>query len=299
MLVISPTAPMTADEANACLVAIEAKTNDLKELVYDLWSRKGYEALGYSSFNDCITARFGASKASTYYRLKDFANFERNVLPDGESVKSASVREFAKLKDNGQKFEAWQKAKELAQSEGKDAITQSHARRAVAIVSKAGEIAESPFQVVAHMLATGELAQQEAQAFTELLRNASPAEQGYIQELMATFDLKNSQLVMPILGMMRRKGTDRESKVLPEIERGYLGGVALKDANITDLKRASEEARLQHLAEVREAERASNPTVEPVIVTVWVGDAKRTLKELRQALGEVGISQLRDALLSE
>jgi len=299
MLVVSPTMPMTVDEATNCLNAIEAKTNDLKELVYDLWSRKGYEALGYTSFNECVTARFGASKASTYYRLKDFANFERNVLPSGESIKSASVREFTKLKDDGDKFEAWEKAKMLAQSEGKDAITQSHAKRAVALVQQAKQVEGSSFHVVTSMFTSGELSQQEAQRFTELLSKASPTEQGYIQELMARFDLRNSQLVEPIIAMMKRKGTERESLVLPEVERGFLGGVALKNANITDLKRANEEARLEHLAKLREEERASNPSVEPVIVTVWLGDAKRTLNELRKALGEGGISQLRDALLSE
>ena len=289
--------PMDEAEARLCVDSIRAKTDDLKELVYALWSRDGWRALGYDSFHACCMREFGERHASTYYRLKDVANFEKNVSPNGENVVHSHAREFAKLKDNERQFKAFETAKQLAETEGANRMTAEHARRAVGIVLDEDYVSQKPHKVVTHMMTIGELSPMVAKRFCALLDKLSPTEQGVMQELMGTHGLNNPDLVMPIIGMMRREGTDHESLVLPEIKMGYLGGVALAKANMTDLKRASEEARLLHLADAEEKRRQeaiARGEKLPVChtVTVWEGNPEKTVASLTRVLGEDGIDQL-------
>lgn len=296
------TSDMSITEAEACVSAIHAKTAELKSLVYDLWSRRGWLVLGYSSFHACVTDRFGERNASTYYRLKDVANFERNVLPNGETVRHSHVREFAKLNDHDKQFEAFQTAKNIAIAQGDRVITAQHAQQAVQIVLARQAVIESSHRVVSQMMLSGELSPIAAVKFVRALDALPPSHQIEVQSLMATHGLANPDLLPAIVDMLQRDGKPNASLVLPEIRMGYLGGKPLAHASLTDLQNANHEARLQHIADADEQKRQQaiergEPLPEPVIVTVWKNDSQKTMLALYNALGDVAFNRLFQTML--
>lgn len=76
-------ADMTADEARSCVHSINENLNNARVLLLDLYDRKGWAALGYANWRDCVEAEFQQSK-SYLYRQLEAGRIEREISPIGE-----------------------------------------------------------------------------------------------------------------------------------------------------------------------------------------------------------------------
>ena len=83
--------------------------------------------------------------------------------------------------------------------------------------------------------------------------------------------------------------------MLPEVLAGYLGGTPLSKARMSDWRVAAGEARAQHIAEKT---AANAPFSQPVIITIYKGDVKRTVDALKEVLGDE-VLNIRDMLMRE
>ena len=83
--------PMVYKEARECVDNINANMNDVRHLVYDLYTREGWTALGHKTWRECVTAEFKQSQSYLYYQL-EAAQIERNIstivekdpIPEGQ-----------------------------------------------------------------------------------------------------------------------------------------------------------------------------------------------------------------------
>lgn len=93
---------------------ISADMDGVREAVLDLHERRGWEALGYESWRECVTAEFPQSE-SYLYRELTAARVERNLSPMGEiHINERCARVLAKLKDPKEQVLAYTEACELA-----------------------------------------------------------------------------------------------------------------------------------------------------------------------------------------
>jgi hypothetical protein len=86
--VIVTTAPakrrrMTREQATDCVKQINQNVANTRVLLWDLFSRRGWKALGYSSWRECVNAEFDQSQ-SYLYRTLTAAKIEREISPRGE-----------------------------------------------------------------------------------------------------------------------------------------------------------------------------------------------------------------------
>jgi len=116
--------PMTNEEAQECVDRINAGMSNIRSIVYDLYTRDGWAALGYKSWRECVLAEFKGSQAHLYRQL-EAARVEKVISPIGEKeLPESQLRPLIKLKDNpDQQREAWKKANETAPEGG---ITARH-----------------------------------------------------------------------------------------------------------------------------------------------------------------------------
>jgi hypothetical protein len=297
---------MTPQEAERCLQQIRDKTAELKDLVYELWSREGWRALGYDSFHACIQDRMGKS-ASTLYRLKDVKEFELMLLERGEDeqAKSSHVREYRKLPDANTQFQAYQRAREIAQQEGKKQPTAENAREAVVQVQNELAIQNSPYRLIEHQWRTAVLTVHQALRMVRLLDAVQTPLRASVLTLMGKHGLTDPELIPLMARDLARQNTQDPSRVMQELlETGCVNGVPLKDAKARDYHQAKRASQWERRQEQEEAERRKKIreghwVPEPVILTIYKGDMPRTLRELRRALGDNQYERLRDAILAE
>jgi hypothetical protein len=132
--------PMIYSEAKECVNQINANMTNIRSLVLDLYERKGWDALGYESWRECVTAEFKQSQSYLYFQL-EAAQTERNIstiVEKTDSIPESQLRPLAKLRDNPEaQKEAWQKAVETA-PEGK--VTAAHVARVVKGMTEPEEI---------------------------------------------------------------------------------------------------------------------------------------------------------------
>jgi site-specific DNA-methyltransferase (adenine-specific) len=99
---IEPTglvSPMDADEARACVAAVNRHLDGARRSLLELYERQGWRALGYASWRDCVVAEFHQSQAHLYRQLTA-ARLEREISPAGEFpslLAERHLREIAQL----------------------------------------------------------------------------------------------------------------------------------------------------------------------------------------------------------
>lgn len=137
--------PMTEEEARQCADAIKGNLESLRSMLLDLQRRRGWEALGYSSWRECATSEFGQSQAYVY-RLVQAAEVEENLVSsqistivETDSIPINQLSELAKLPPE-QQAEGLQKANELAIAERKPR-TAAHVAKAVRSIKKPTSVA--------------------------------------------------------------------------------------------------------------------------------------------------------------
>ena len=103
--------PMIYKEARECVDRINADLHDVRSLVYDLYIREGWSALGHKTWRECVTAEFKQSE-NYLYRQLEVAQVEKNILPVGKTsdqIPERQLRPLVSLRDNPQQQrEAWQ-----------------------------------------------------------------------------------------------------------------------------------------------------------------------------------------------
>ena len=130
---------MIYSEAKECVNQINANMTNIRSLVLDLYERKGWDALGYESWRECVVKEFKQSQAYLYRQL-EAAQTEKVISPIGEKVEipESQLRPLVTLRnDPGKQREAWQKAVETA-PEGK--VTAAHVARVVKGMTEPEEI---------------------------------------------------------------------------------------------------------------------------------------------------------------
>lgn len=125
---------MTPDEARACVFAIQQQAGELRRLLYDLYVRRGWEALGYNSWRECVLAEFTYSEGALYHILKA-AQIEANISSRDEigKIPERHLRPMETVEDPQQQREVWQMAVESA-ADGK--LTFRHVQAAVKAVER-------------------------------------------------------------------------------------------------------------------------------------------------------------------
>lgn len=288
---------MTATEAEHCLNEIRAHFDSAAALAKDFEDRRGWAALGYDDLRSCLIDRFNRHG----YRLWRLYEVRDNIqaLGDGETgdeLRERHVRESGILDlTPDQQVEAYRTAKQMAEAECTK-LTATHVTQAVASVKTKATVFQSNYMVVTHMVVSGNITAEVGTQFVSAIDKLKPKQRGHIIQLMVKFGMTCPALVEPIANMFDRP-PGKESYVLPDVLRGFLGGTALKAANLTDLANANEEARRQHLQDQFDKQQQGSSVV-PQIITVYQGDPQRTLAALRAALG-IEVYRLRDLLMAE
>lgn len=102
---------MTIFEARECVKKINQNIQSTRALLLELYERKGWEALGYGSWRECVVKEFGGKQAYAYFQLSA-AKVERNlstIVEKTESILESHLRPLASLQPEEQK-EAYGKA---------------------------------------------------------------------------------------------------------------------------------------------------------------------------------------------
>lgn len=125
---------MTPDEARECVSKIKQQAGELRRLLYDLDVRRGWEALGYGSWRECVLAEFEFTAQKLYQELTA-AKIEANISTtvDIGAIPETHLRPLTRLENPAQQREAWQMAVESA-ADGK--LTARHVQAAVKAVER-------------------------------------------------------------------------------------------------------------------------------------------------------------------
>ncbi len=291
-------APMSADEARACVQSIKTKMVDLRQAVLNLWERKGYLALGYDSFNACIKAEFGGVSASHLFRLKDAAVIEGELRmsedsPLEKTLPEAHARQLKMLNNGADRLTAYRKATILAKGDGVPRPTIGHVKQAVELVKVENDVQASPYPVIAKLVASGTITAVRGMRMVDELNKLKPDVREGVLMVITQYGLSAPELIAPLADMVGRPA-GKESYVLPEIIRtGHLGGVPLLKATLTDLENAKYEAMLEHRAEgVEKRREREGETSRRVSVMIDAVDMRYTLKALGDVLGDEGLKKL-------
>jgi len=291
---------MSLQEAEICLKEIQAHFESAADLAHEFDRRLGWKALGYVDLRSCLIDRFNRHG----YRLFRLFEVRSNIAlsPMGQNEPVDQLRE-RHVRESGisdlepdQQVEAFQLAKQMAIAEN-TRIQATHVTKAVAQVMTKATVFQSTYVVVTHMVVSGAITADTGHAFVAALDKQHPKKRGHIVQLMGKFGLTCPALVEPLAGLFDRP-PGQESLVLPEVLRGYLGGVALKLATLTDLANANEEARQEHIRLTFERQQEATPSVKAEIVTIYKGDPRKTLAALRSVLGDE-VYNLRDLLMED
>jgi len=78
MVAIGNASVMSRDEARACIKAVNSNMADARAKLVELHDRKGWLALGYTSWRDCVVKEFGKSQA-TLYRMLEAGRVEATI----------------------------------------------------------------------------------------------------------------------------------------------------------------------------------------------------------------------------
>ena len=144
---------MTADEARASVAQINSHMNSARALLLDLYKRRGWAALGYQSWRECVTAEFEQSQAYLYRQLQA-AEIERRISPIGEIgvVPESKLRPLAALTPMEQPI-AWQEAQERSDGKPTARVVEEVVREmrgdafpSEAIAADAAEVLDPPIE---------------------------------------------------------------------------------------------------------------------------------------------------------
>lgn len=86
---------MTADEARSCVESIKGSIGDVRSMLWELNDRKGWVALGYKSWRECVVKELGLTERRAYQLLT--AAETDQVLNDSTKLPETHARELAPI----------------------------------------------------------------------------------------------------------------------------------------------------------------------------------------------------------
>jgi hypothetical protein len=122
---------MDATEARECVNLINKHLGNLRALLHDLHNRKGWEALGYQSWRECVNQEF-AYDQSYLYRLLSAAQVEINIHSPVGEIPERQLRELAKIEPMAQRI-VYEVAKQTAPNGD---ITAAHLKSVVNVFAE-------------------------------------------------------------------------------------------------------------------------------------------------------------------
>lgn len=292
--------PMTEAEARACVTDIREhmrvsdEQHQLARLkAHDLWQRKGWEALGYSSFLKCAQAEFGASFQHVY-RLKDAVEVENglaSVSPTGEKfmLPETHARKLKSLPTAESRYEALKTAEQMASSEGSDTVAQRHVDKAVEITAKKLRVFASRYAPLSQMVTTGHLSVEAAEDIAVRIDRLKPQARGYVlQQLVKAGGIRGD--VLTFIGEQYQRTDDAAAVLVVQTlnATGCLGGTLLKDANMTDARLELYEAR----KEVESAQQHEDDDEGATVMMLYQRNILRSRDMLVAMMGKVWFDAL-------
>ena len=101
---------MTDEEARAAVDAIKAHVRQARALLLDLYEREGWRALGYGTWEECVTSEFGRSRSYMYRQLAA-AKLELEVGSEVGNHPESHLRAISEtLDEDDQMQEAYSRA---------------------------------------------------------------------------------------------------------------------------------------------------------------------------------------------
>lgn len=124
---------MTRDEARLCIDTIHTHIRHARALVLELYERKGWQSLGYTSWRDCVAAEFQHSQTHMYRQLAA-AFVEQIVAPDSPigEIPESHLRPLAGL-TAGEVRLIWDVMKDTS-PDGK--VTGAHAKSVASVLKE-------------------------------------------------------------------------------------------------------------------------------------------------------------------
>lgn len=290
---------MTRVEAAACLEAIRGRVLEACEMALAFDQRMGWKALGYPTLRACFEAELGTSwqhgyrllaRGDVQQSIRQLANDDTITVRENW-IRGTGLRELEPSK----RAEAYTLALQIASTEGDKQIVKRHIEQAVRQINARDEVFKSTYAVITNLVVTGKITPKRGREMSAAVDELLPRRRGYVVQLIAKYGLgmNDASIIVPVGNMFERQ-PGKESRVLPEVQTGYLAGVPLAKATATDLGKANAEAAREH----RE-DGAPSVNVEPKIITVYVGDNARTYKALIEALGAANMESFERYVLSK
>jgi site-specific DNA-methyltransferase (adenine-specific) len=123
---------MTADAAKSAVAAINRHMQHARALLVDLYEQRGWVALGYSSWRECVLSEFDASESALYNALTA-GQIERTLAPlfqdSTKIVPESQLLALKSLPPTAQQV-AWGVANQTARDQG-ERLTTRHIAAAV------------------------------------------------------------------------------------------------------------------------------------------------------------------------
>lgn len=122
---------MTADEARSAVTAINQHMSSARAILADLYERRGWAALGYTSWRACVVAEFETSQRRLYQEL-EAAQIERRIAPLVQigTIPERQIRPLAAALPEEQPA-LWSAAQQFADERG-ERFTSRHVETTVA-----------------------------------------------------------------------------------------------------------------------------------------------------------------------
>jgi len=123
--------PLSRETARGLIETINKSAHELRSALIELYEGRGWEALGYANWRNCVEAEFSQS-AAHMYRLLDAGFVDRNISPTGElQLPERHARELKALPDPDDQRLAYEAAVAAA-PDGK--VTAPYIRAAVTVL---------------------------------------------------------------------------------------------------------------------------------------------------------------------
>ena len=124
----SLTVIMSVQEARECIAKINSNLTNTRALILDLYERKGWETLGYKTWEKCVVSEFKDKERYLYYQLAA-AKTEKNLTESHCTIVQCAGEIPETHLPPKQQQEVWQQAVEAA-PEGK--VTARHVENVIA-----------------------------------------------------------------------------------------------------------------------------------------------------------------------
>ena len=286
------TVMMAVDEAEMIHRRILARDKAQGKDLQRMYEEEGWKALGYKSWDMYMRTAFDYS-VSYLSRLNTQVKINAAL---GTDLPERQTRALKKLDSTTKQQQAYEIAKEIADVVGED-VKLNDIETAVEQVELRDQVKASKHGVVSVMMSYDEISVHEAVRMCDALDKLDDITYGKVISIIAKTGLSKAELIVPFADMV-----NRESRTLQRIlNTGYINGKLIRDASLADLKGEKRESQSEIIGEKVEQQRQEliaqgKPVVVAHIVTVYEGDAERTLKALKQVLSDADLSRLVELL---